>query len=503
MTGTEDPSVVASTQAERGPDVGPSCRLCRGGAVLTAVFGVLLSAIPAAAQALAGDPTGLAGAEGEANGVLDEVVAAALGAPELPVMAAGLIDTIGGRLSGTPAGTRAEAWAAGWLRSFGFDSVWYDIARVPVWRRGELDVRVIAPGALSQRRIVAVAYGYSPGIAADSVPLLDVGRGDPVEIEAAGRAADGAALLTDGVVTPAVLEAARSAGAAAILRISFEPGRLPQARVAPVEEPPAPLPLVSVSHEDGRWLRRQAATGPLLLGLRVETETRLATVANVVGEWRGDDPEVGGEVVLLGAHLDAWDLGDGALDNGTGVLAVMTAARALTAVGTRPRRTVHVVLFAAEELGLLGSRSYVRDHASGIANVVAMMNLDMVGAPQSYGATGHAEGDTLFARLTRTPGLRELEISAEVNHGGGAGSDHQPFLLAGVPTIYVQTSLPEEAPSWYHNAADTMDKIDLEAVRGTGAAAAAAIWALADHPGRPLRHLTREETRALVQRLGW
>ncbi|MFQ6047628.1 MAG: M28 family peptidase, partial [Gemmatimonadales bacterium] len=96
-----------------------------------------------------------------------------------------------------------------------------------------------------------------------------------------------------------------------------------------------------------------------------------------------------------------------------------------------------------------------------------------------------------------------LGLSTEVDHGGGPGSDHQPFLLTGVPTIYVRSSLPPDTPRWYHNAGDTLDKVDLEAVRRSAAAAAAAIWALADHPGRPLRHLSLEETRQLVQRLGW
>lgn len=438
-----------------------------------------------------------------ADTTLGQLVAFASESPELPVMAAGLLDTIGGRLSGTPMGTRAEAWAAGWLRSFGLDSVWYEIVRMPVWRRGETSVRVLQPGALWHRRIVAAAYGYSPGITVDSVPLVDAGRGDPRAIEALGPRARGAALLTDAVVTTQLIAAAVQAGAVAILRISFEPGRLPQARVAPVPEPPAPLPLLALTHEDGLWLRRQLAAGPLTLGLRVVTETRPGTVANVVGEWRGRDPDVAGEVFLLGAHLDSWDLGDGAVDNGSGVLAVMAAVGALARGEQRPRRTVRVVLFAAEELGLRGSQEYVRSHGQALRDVVAMMNLDMVGAPQGFGATGHPEADTLFARLALQPQLRDLGMVTEVNHGGGPGSDHQPFLLAGVPTIYVQSALPPESPRWYHNAADTFDKIDLAAVRGAAAAVVAAAWALADHPGRPLRHLTPEETRALVQRLGW
>ncbi len=232
-------------------------------------------------------------------------------------------------------------------------------------------------------------------------------------------------------------------------------------------------------------------------------DTRPGTAANVVAELSGSDPQTAGEPFLLGAHLDSWDVGDGAVDNGTGVLALLTAVQALASGPRRPRRAVRVVLFAAEEMGLIGSQDYVRAHAAELPRSVAMMNLDMVGAPQGYGATGHSEADTLFARLATQPELRDLGLETEVDHGGGPGSDHQPFLLAGVPTIYVRTVLPPESPRWYHNAGDTLDKIDLDAVRASAAAVAAAAWTLADHAGRPLRHLSETETRQLVQRLGW
>ncbi len=418
-------------------------------------------------------------------------------------MAAGLIDTIGGRLSGTPSGTRAEAWAAGWLRSFGLDTVYYEVVRIPVWRRGATFVHAVTPAVARLRPIAAITHGYSPGITADSVPVVDIGRGDSASVAALGDRVRGAAWLTD-AIDPSLIQRAVDEGAVALMRVTFQPGRLPQARVAPWPNPPAPLPVLELSREDGLWLRRQlAGGGPVILEMRVEAETRVGTVLNVIGELKGSDPSVGHEVFILGAHLDSWDIGDGAIDNGTGVLSTMAAVKALTQAGRRPRRTIRVVLFAGEELGLLGSRYYVGMHANELMNAVAMMNLDMVGAPLGYGATGHDEADTLFARLATETRLRDLGVGAEVNHGGGPGSDHQPFLLEGVPTIYVQSSLPDDSPRWYHNAADTYDKIELNAIRGMAAAAAAAVWELADHPGRPLRYLTPEETTLLLQRLGW
>lgn len=434
--------------------------------------------------------------------VPDTVVEQALATPELETMAAGLLDTIGARPSGSPGDERAEAWAVRWFRRLGFDSVWAEPVPMPIWHRGETEVAVVSPPPIRSHRIVAIAYGYSPSTDRDSVPLIDVGRGEPGAIEALGGAAAGAAILTD-VIDPAILRAAVQGGAVALMRTTLEPGRLPRARVAPVEAAPAPIPIIALSYEDGLWLRRQRAAGPVRLRLHVRAATTPGAARNVVAEWRGHDPGVRDEVMMIGGHLDAWDLGDGALDNGTGVLTAMAAAAAMPMTGRRPARSVRVVLFTGEELGLRGSREYVRAHVAALQDIVAMMNLDMVGTPQGYGATGHPEADTLFDRLVHLGPLRPLDLTEEVDHGGGAGSDHQPFLLAGVPTIYVRTSLPPEALRWYHNAGDTYDKVDFDDIRAAAGAAAAALWALADHPGRPLRHLTAEETRKLVERLGW
>ncbi|UCC72274.1 MAG: M28 family peptidase, partial [Gemmatimonadota bacterium] len=311
----------------RGPE-GPSCRFWPG-IVALAAASVLTGGAFAQQDPTPQEPPGSA---------IARLVAAALDAPELPVMAAGLIDTIGGRLSGTPVGTRAEAWAAGWLRSLAADSVWYEVVHMATWRRGATRLQVVTPAAVRHHELTSIAYGYSPRIDADSLPLIDIGRGDTTAIARLGMRAQGAVLLAD-VLSPEIVAKAAEVGAAALLRVTLEPGCLPQARVAPTPERPAPLPILALPREDGLWLRRLLATGPLTLGLHVEAETRQGTAANVVAEWRGSDPAVSGEVVLLGAHLDAWDLGAGALDNGTGVLAVMTAARAISAAPARPRRT--------------------------------------------------------------------------------------------------------------------------------------------------------------------
>lgn len=437
---------------------------------------------------------------GPRDSLLSALAERALASEQVVPWALGLIDSIGGRLSGTAAGARAETWAAAQLRAIGLDTVWMETVALRTWERGPASAAVVEPAALAGRRIAVAAWGYSPSAGIARAPVIDLGRGDTASLRRVGGGAQGAVLLCD-AVGPELMAGAASAGAVAILRISPDPGRLVQARVAPVEKPPAPLPVLATSLEDGLWLRRQLAYGPLRLALAVETKIGEGEARNVVGELRGRAEP--GEVVLLAAHLDSWDLGAGAIDNGSGVLAVLEATRAVARAGRRPRRSLRVVFFAGEEVGLVGSRSYVARHAPNLRRIVAMMNLDMVGWPEGYGATGHPEGDALFAQLTRLPPLDSLGLSAQVDHGGGPGSDHQPFLLAGVPTIYVRTSLPPEVVRWYHNAGDTLDKLDLDSVRRTAAAAAVAAWAIADERDRVFRHLKAKETEELVKRLGW
>lgn len=284
------------TRRRRGPTRPSFCFL--------AAWLALSTARPAAAAA------GTQGRE-PADSLLAAIATRALASEQVLPWALGLVDSIGGRLSGTPAGTRAEAWAAAQLRTLGFDTVWFETVPFRAWERGSASAAVVEPGALAGHAVAVAAWGYSPPAELTGAPVVDLGRGDAAALQRVADAAKGAILLCD-AVPPELIHAASAAGAAAILRISPDPGRLVQARVAPVEKPPAPLPVAATSLEDGLWLRRQVAYGDLRLRLSLGPSIREGEARNVVGEWRGRAQPT--EVVLLGGHLDAWDLGAGAID---------------------------------------------------------------------------------------------------------------------------------------------------------------------------------------------
>ncbi len=187
------------------------------------------------------------------------------------------------------------------------------------------------------------------------------------------------------------------------------------------------------------------------------------TSANVVGEIRGRSlPD---ELVLLGAHLDSWDVGDGALDDGAGVGIAVEAARLLK--DARPKRTVRVVLFMNEEYGLSGARAYAVTHAAELVRHVAAMEADAGGgAPYGFGVSGTDVARALVARLAAP--LAGLG-AAEVVSADHAGADLIPLHPAGVPVLGMQQDGTDYF-EWHHTDGDTADKIDPEAMaRASGA----------------------------------
>jgi Zn-dependent M28 family amino/carboxypeptidase len=240
---------------------------------------------------------------------------------------------------------------------------------------------------------------------------------------------------------------------------------------------PAPIPAAAVSVEDAELLHRLLARGPVRVWLRLGCGFATpATVesANVLAEVPGRErPE---EVVLIGAHLDSWDLGTGAIDDGAGVVMVMEALRQIARLPVAPRRTVRAVLFMNEENGLEGGLGYASRHAAELPRHVGAIEADMgAGRPLGFAANAGEGGQALLARLA-TP-LAALGASGV--RGGGFGSDIEPLLGAGVPVL----DLWQEASryfDWHHSAADTFDKVVPAELAASAAALAVMAWQLAE-----------------------
>jgi Zn-dependent M28 family amino/carboxypeptidase len=253
---------------------------------------------------------------------------------------------------------------------------------------------------------------------------------------------------------------------------------------------------LGIGQEDGLRLRRLIRAGAQPTA-RVAMSNRIVRGEgrNVIAEIPGSErPE---EIVLAGGHLDSWDVAQGATDNGLGSAIVLEAARALAALGRRPKRTLRFVLWAAEEIGLLGSHDYVERHADTLDDHVAVMNFDMTGAPYGYWTPGRKNRHPLLADLATQ--LAPLGMGDDHAHKAGLHSDHQPFMLAGVPVVGLQARLVPEGGRYYHSVGDTFEKVSLPDFCRAACVASHTLWALADTEERPWPRLDRKAVLAMVE----
>jgi Zn-dependent M28 family amino/carboxypeptidase len=272
----------------------------------------------------------------------------------------------------------------------------------------------------------------------------------------------------------------RSEGAAAILRDSAKPhGLLNMSgswsgsdRASAV----TPLPSLYVAHEHYAQLYRLASRpAPARTRVELEVVNKITpgpvAVSNTVGELRGrEKPD---ELVILGAHLDSWDLGQGTTDNGTGSMVVLEAARILAATGIQPRRTIRFVLFSGEEQGLCGSRAYVRQHKDEMKQISMCLVHDT--------GTGRVESIGLHGSKPSLP-IMEAELVSLKQVGLGPlslracpGSDHISFIMGGVPGFMCDQNMDEYFLT-HHSQTDTLDKAnEADLIQGVQVMAVAAM----------------------------
>ncbi len=383
-----------------------------------------------------------------------------------------LCDDLGARITGSPANAAALDRLEAELRGMGYAPE-RDPFTMPGWTRAEDRVEIVAPFA---RRLRVAALGYSQAHEPFEAEVVAVGNGRPEDYPA-GDLRGRVALLAHSSPLQAseYLAAAAARGLRAILFVNREGGGLLLARTASFSGTPAPLPVYSVSQEEGLWMGRLLARGTAVR-VRVETRSVCGSVdtANLRLLIRGRVPSR----LIVGAHLDSWDLGQGALDNGIGIAQLHALAAALR--GVPLHHSVELIWFNGEEQGLHGSR-----HAAarlGDTPVVAMLNLDMVGVPWSVNALGD---DSLVPSLERwrASGTVSRRLARGVENINWVASDHTPYQLAGVRAFTFNGPIPRESVRYYHDLADTIDKVSPELIRDSSSVIIDVVRALASDPG--------------------
>ncbi|MEX0880916.1 MAG: M28 family peptidase [Thermoanaerobaculia bacterium] len=415
-----------------------------------------------------------------------------------------LADEIGGRVTGSVGYEKALQWGIDAFRKAGVGSVKLEAYPVPAkWEATSASAAVLEPVAFPLR---VVSFGLAPSTpGAITAPVVDAGNGTKAEFaKLSGRVRGAIALVRSNPMTsfadlfaeyqaaPEMMRSAIDGGAAAILFISTRPRELLY-RHTVTWGSISPLPMAQVAREDGLRLARLCEVGKRPKAT-LDLRNRIGgpwEAHNVVAEIRGSTKPK--EIVVLGAHLDAWDLGTGALDNGVNCALVVEVARALAA-GPRPARTVRFVLFTSEETGLLGSLGYVRKHRGELDAHVAVFIHDIGdGKVVGYFTNGRPELDApLKTALAPVQSWGADSASEEAI----LGTDNFDFLLEGVPNL-VANQETERYLADYHAESDTFDKVDLEVAKKNAAVAAVAVSGIANAPSP----LGRRQSRAEVERI--
>jgi len=417
-----------------------------------------------------------------------------------------LCDRIGHRLSGSPQLDAAIAWAQERMREDGLQAVRGEPVLVPVWSRGEARLSMVGPRPME---IDVLALGGSIGTPAGGIEadvlvvdgLEHLELMDPASVQ--GRIVvfdrpfttyrETVPIRTRGAV------AASKLGAVASLVRSVGPHSLqsPHTGNQRYAEGVAPIPAAAITIEAAEMLHRlqDRGTSPRLrLQLGCSTGEPVPS-ANVIGEVRGSErPE---EIVVLGCHLDSWDVGQGAQDDGAGCVAAMEAGRLIARLPTAPLRTVRVVLYTNEENGLAGAKAYAQAHKD--EPHFAVMESDTgAGAPLGFRVDLRVPAEGPDGQPTRDeeswPGVvqrlapltRALEpFQATELTAGYAGADISPMTALGVPGFGVSHDMTGYWPI-HHTESDTIDKIDPAVFRRNVAVYATAAWVLANM-SEPLR----------------
>jgi carboxypeptidase Q len=410
-----------------------------------------------------------------------------------------ITDSAGPRMPGSAGDRAGVAAAVALLKAQGLSRVHAEKVMVPVWERGVETAEVTAP---APQALSLTALGGSVGTPPGGVEAEVVRVGSLEELDAVGDRARGKIVFVDRPMArtsdgTGYGEAARvrsggptragRLGAVGLLirSVGTDSNRLPHTGGMRYEKDAPQIPAAALSAPDADLLTRLVRRGGpvrvrFTLGCRSLPD---AESANVIGEVPGG--ERADEIVLLGAHLDSWDLGTGALDDAAGCGIVVEAARQIAAKTPKTRRTIRVVLFANEENGLRGGKAYADAHASELPRHVAAIEADLGQGPPlgfSWDAGAGAEPSLkAIAALLAPIGADHLAL------GEAGGADLTYLLPSGVPSLGLLLDATDYF-DYHHTANDTFDKIDSRVLDRSTAAIAAAAWILANAP-EPLERI--------------
>lgn len=419
----------------------------------------------------------------------DKLIDAALADTEGYNRLAYLCYRIGNRLSGSASLERAIEWSAEQMKAAGLSNVQIIPTKVPHWVRGSESASMVAP---LQKPLHMLGLGGSVGTPAGGITAEIVAVPDFDTLVKLGRdRVQGRIVVYNyefrgygparGYRSNGASRAAALGAVAALVRSATGLAmQAPHTGEMTYDENQPRIPAAAISPEDAAMLARLDADGaPVKVHLEMSARTEPDTDGgDVIGEIPGKiHPE---EVVVIGGHIDSWDVGQGAQDDGASIVACLQALALIHKLGLQPRRTIRVAFWVNEENGGRGGVAYRAFVGDRIAGHVAAIEMDGgAEAPRGFGAgvdQTSLESLKQIARLLDRVGAGEIA-------GGGGGSDIAPLLRDGVPGLAERTAGTHYF-DWHHSEADTLDKVNPDEFRKNVAAMAVMGYVLADMPGR-------------------
>lgn len=397
-----------------------------------------------------------------------------------------LVDRFGPRLSGSRSLERAMDWARAQMEQDGLENVQSEPVMVPHWVRGEESAALVEPW---HKDLAMLGLGGSIGTPPGGItaPVLVVSSFDDLKAHAAD--AEGRIVLFDAPFvsygqtvryrTNGAIEAARVGAVASLIRsVASYSVYTPHTGVMRYDSAVPKIPHAAITVEDAEMLHRMQDRGQhVVVNLKMSAQTlpdaRSQNVMAQVTGWEKPD-----EVVVISGHMDSWDVGQGAMDDGGGAVAAWEAVRLMHELGLRPRRTVRVVLWTNEENGTRGGWTYARDHQAQLdKHVLAIESDGGVFRPLGFGFSGTPDASQIVSQVGR---LLDRIGAGRVTRGGG-GEDISPMMRQGVPGMGLRVD--GEHYFWFHHSnADTLDKLDPGEVAQCVAALAVMAYVVADLP---------------------
>ncbi len=424
-----------------------------------------------------------------------------------------LCDHIGKRISGSEPLLRAISWAEETMKQEGLANVHTQAATVPHWVRGEESGEIIEPVA---KKLHMLGLGMSVATPSAGITAEVVVVPDFAALTKLGKAGVAGKIVVFNApyegygrtVMYRVAGASQAAafGAVGVLVRSITPlaAQLPHTGTLQYDPKQPKIPAAAISIEDALMLARLQSEGkPVKVHFQMQAHMEAPQVAaNVMGEIVGSEhPE---QVVVLGGHIDSWDVGQGAQDDGSGIMATLAAVNVIRLSGLKPKRTIRVVFWVNEENGGAGGVAYEKGLTPDqLKNHVAAIEMDGgAEAPVGYGYGASSGGGGFRRAMPGRPAPPETKLSAAEEHSlamlqdigtllvpigassvkpGGGGSDISPLMSAGVPGLG-ETTTGAHYFDWHHTEADTLDKVDPTEFRKNVASLAVMTYVLADMP---------------------